>query len=114
MAQYSMMVSCSAREAAALVERHVVGGSFSGSVIDRHVVEIGGGRSVTVLVFEKYFMRVSNRLTLTVTIDDAAGATRVHSVGGGGGESALFRFDWGAAASFENAPADALRRYVIG
>ena len=60
-----------------------------------------------VLVFEKHYYRAGNRLTLTVTLDDFTGRTRVHCASGGGGEG-LFRFDWGAGDSFEGVVHDAL------
>jgi hypothetical protein len=45
-------------------------------------------------------------------MDDFEGKTRVHSVGGGGGQG-LFRFDWGASESFSTAVAKALAEYII-
>ena len=53
-----------------------------------------------------------NRLTLTVVLDDFTGRTRVHCISGGGGEG-LFRFDWGAAESFEGVVHDALSHYRL-
>ena len=67
-----------------------------------------------VLVYEKHYWRAGNRLTLTVVLDDFAGTdvTQVHCAGGGGGEG-LFRFDWGAAGSFEDAVHRALEAYRL-
>ena len=69
-------------------------------------------REAIVLVFEKHYYRAGNRLTLTVTLDDFTGRTRVHCASGGGGEG-LFRFDWGAAESFEGVVHDALSGYRL-
>ena len=41
-------------------------------------------------------MRSSNRASLTVTIDNFDGKTKVHAVASGGSEGVFFRFDWGA------------------
>ena len=60
-------------------------------------------------IFEKHYWRAGNRLTLTVTVDNLQGHTRVHLVSGGGGEG-LFRFDWGASESFVSSAIDALSR----
>ena len=65
-----------------------------------------------VMVYEKHYWRAGNRLTLTVTIDNMSGRTRVHTVGGGGGEG-LFRFDWGASQSFEGVVQDVLTPYML-
>ena len=54
-----------------------------------------GAAPGVVAVYEKHYYRAGNRLTLTVVLDDFTGRTRVHCIGGGGGEG-LFRFDWGA------------------
>lgn len=55
----------------------------------------------TVLVFEKYYMRVGNRLSVTVSMVQAAGAELELSViGAAGGTGALFRFNWGSEDSF--------------
>lgn len=70
------------------------------------------GRSCLALVFEKHYYRAGNRLTLTALLDDLSGVTRVHLVGGGGGEG-LFRFDWGAAEDFAAVAAEALRPYRL-
>ncbi|MBQ2767630.1 MAG: hypothetical protein IJF49_06090 [Clostridia bacterium] len=95
-------VSVSPETASQMIQEAVVGGSWTGELID--IYSIGNDASntqCTVLVFEKHYYRVGNRLTLTVTIDNLQGCTRVHTVGGGGGEG-LFRFDWGASESFED------------
>ena len=62
--------------------------------------------------YEKHYYRAGNRLTLTVVLDDFTGRTRVHCISGGGGEG-LFRFDWGAAESFEGVVHDALSHYRL-
>ena len=77
-------VNLSVQDAAARIKDEVLGGSVTGELLDFHQVSFNSPQCV-VMVFEKYYMRVSNRLTLTVTVDDASGYTRVHAVGGGGG-----------------------------
>jgi len=85
--------------AADMLIKEVVNGSITGELIDDYSIHSAGG-ACRVLVFEKHFYRAGNRLTLTVTLDNLSGSTRVHFVGGGGGEG-FFRFDWGASGSFE-------------
>ena len=86
--------------------------SLTGTLIDRYDLPHPRGGACMVLVYEKHYYRAGNRLTLTVTLDDFAGPgrTRVHCVGGGGGEG-FFRFDWGAADRFEDVIRDALAGY---
>ena len=78
----------------------VCAGSLTGELLDEYVVP-GCGADCVVLVFEKHYYRAGNRLTLTAVLTGAEDGTEVHLIGGGGGEG-LFRFDWGAADSFED------------
>ena len=75
--------------------------SVTGTLIGTHTVASADGGTCTVDVYEKHYYRAGNRLTLTVILDDFTGRTRVRCISGGGGEG-LFRFDWGAAGSFED------------
>lgn len=86
--------------------------SITGTLIGTHTVASADGGSCTVDVYEKHYYRAGNRLTLTVILDDFTGQTRVRCIGGGGGER-LFRFDWGAAESFEDVVHQALAPYRV-
>ncbi|HIR85092.1 MAG TPA: hypothetical protein IAA56_07090 [Candidatus Galloscillospira excrementavium] len=97
---------CAERVSAAVFD------SVTGEQIDYYEVAHPAGGRCLVLVFEKHYYRASNRLTLTVTLDDFTGRTRVHAISGGGGEG-LFRFDWGAAETFEGVVQDALSGYRL-
>lgn len=90
----------------------IVRGSITGEQIDSYTLNAGGAGQCVVLIYEKHYWRASNRLTLTVTLDSFAGRTRMHYVGGGGGEG-LFRFDWGAANSFEASLLEGLQDVII-
>ncbi|MDP2814200.1 MAG: DUF6054 family protein [Erysipelotrichaceae bacterium] len=103
-------VRCSMHEAEKLLDHHIIDGSITGTCIGRHMTGTVGHMTV-VIVYEKHYVRVGNRLTLTVVLDDTTGQTRVFAVGGGGGEG-IFRFDWGASENFKNAAFTALRDYV--
>lgn len=63
-------------------------------------------------MFEKHYYRVSNRLTLTVTLDNFEDNVRVHYVSGGGGK-ALFKFDWVASDSFGDIVPNTLKSYRV-
>lgn len=56
---------------------------------------------LSVLVFEKYFMRVGNRLSVTISIiEPPEGELEVVVIGAAGGTGAFFRFSWGSEDSF--------------
>lgn len=108
----NLYVSISPQETEKLITETIVNGSITGELIDSYTRDAQNGTSVTTLVFDKHYYRVGNRLTLTITIDDFEGKTHIHAVGGGGGE-ALFRWDAGAAESFEDCIYDAIYKYII-
>lgn len=110
MAGLDQDVSLSPEQTSKVIYSAVVDGSFTGTLIDRYAVQGRDNAVCIVEVYEKHYYRAGNRLTLTVTIENMSGHTHVHSIGGGGGEG-LFRFDWGAAESFEGVISDALSPY---
>jgi len=108
----TFFVSISVQQAAQMIDNAVEQGSITGEIIDAYGQGTPNGGNFALRVYEKHYWRAGNRLTLTVVIDDFGGKTRVHCVGGGGGEG-LFRFDWGAAESFAGVAANALAPYRI-
>lgn len=105
------IVNASVQSAADTVEEYVSHSAMSAELIDRHDMS-GNGCCAVTLVFEKYFMRNSSRASLTVSIDNLGGATRVHVVGSGGGQGTFLGFDWGAGNDFESTVQDALRDFI--
>ena len=113
MSTIDFTVSLAIDQAARLLDDEIVGGSVTGERIDSHSIRDGGSLRCLVLVYEKHYYRAGNRLTLPVTLDNlSAGGTRVHAVGGGGGEGRV-RLDWGASDAFVEAVEGALGSYRI-
>ncbi len=108
----NLYVSISPQETEKLITSTIVEGSITGELIDKYTKDAENGASVIVLVFDKHYYRVGNRLTLTIVIDNIDGKTHIHAIGGGGGEG-LFRWDAGAAESFEDCIYDAIYKYII-
>ncbi|WP_240985704.1 DUF6054 family protein [Acididesulfobacillus acetoxydans] len=54
---------------------------------------MGKGIWIGTLVFEKYFMRVKNRVVLVVIIDNIYGQTDVRAISTGSSEGMIFNFD---------------------
>lgn len=112
MASNQIRVNLAPKDATQVIYNYVIGGSVTGELIDNYTAYECNGVSCIVLVFEKHYWRVGNRLTLTVVIDNLNGVTNVRSIGGGGGEG-FFSFDWGASSSFSNCAVNALQGYII-
>ena len=105
-------VSISPQEAMKRIDNEIINGSITGEKVDEYVNDMGNGTMVAVSVYEKHYYRASNRLTLTVVVDNLRNGTHVHIVGGGGGQG-FFNFDWGAADDFEVCAYAALIDYVV-
>ncbi|WP_291579661.1 DUF6054 family protein [Clostridium sp. UBA6640] len=70
-------------------------------------------KATGVLIFEKYFFRVSNRVALVVLIDNLKGDTVVKSISTGSSQGLFLNFDWGASEDFAYSVKDIMEEYII-
>lgn len=54
-------------------------------------------------VYDKFFYRANNRVSLSVQIIGYQDEITVIGIGSGGGQGAIFRMDWGAEEDFSRA-----------
>lgn len=106
-----LKVSLTPREAADIAER-ALEQSVSMVRLDEYCVRAADGE-VVMRLFEKYYIRAGNRVTLTLLAHNVGGVTHVHLAAGGGGSGAIFRFDWGAGEDFAELAENALRQYML-
>lgn len=66
-----------------------------------------------VLIFEKYYFRVSNRAALIVLIDNLKEVTVVKAISTGSSNRMFLGFDWGASEDFAYSVKDIMEKYVI-
>lgn len=99
-------------DALRVIEQSIVTGSISGKVLDVYKRAVGD-QEMVVCVIEKFYYRTSNRASLTVTLDNLEGITKVHAAASGGGAGAFMRFDWGAGSNFVDGVGRALKDYII-
>ncbi len=59
-----------------------------------------GDAAVSITVFEKYYMRSSNRASLTVAVLSDKDEIIVEAIASGAGQGAIFHFSWGAEEDF--------------
>ena len=109
MEKMDFYVYLSPREAAEKVKEAVTAGLCAGEILDEYVRILPDGKEIIMVLFEKYYMRSGNRATLADNLEEH---TRVHLSAGGGGQGIIFRFDWGAGASFSTSARDALAEYI--
>ncbi|MPM94763.1 hypothetical protein SDC9_141911 [bioreactor metagenome] len=107
MGSLSMSGRGDAAEVADLLAREIPESGLSCQEVGR-VTRTVGGTAVYVMVFEKYYMRASNRVSLTVVVTGENGRVSVDAIGAGGGQGPLFSFSWGAEEDFEDTVAAVL------
>ncbi|AZS44689.1 DUF6054 family protein [Microbacterium oleivorans] len=108
----TMEISLTPFDAARIVLEHVQASGMTVECVGQHATATEAGHQTALLIFEKYYMRTSSRASLTVLLENLAGPTKAVFRGSGGGEGALFRFDWGASADFAASVVDALEPYA--
>lgn len=89
------------------VEQQILNSGMSCERVDQFGDNFGG-TLVWVMVYEKYFMRSSNRASLTLTLIEQNGLITANVMASGGGQGAWHRFSWGTEESFEETAWDAL------
>lgn len=75
--------------------------------------EIGDGRIVSTLIYDKYFIRLSNRVTLLIMIDDINGFTNVSAVATGSSKGSIVKYDLGAKETYINSLKNLLQKYIV-
>lgn len=109
----TLSVSLTPSQAAHLVRQQVEASGTSVECVGDYVNRSPDGREVIMLVFEKYYMRNSSRASLSVVMESLNDQTWVGYLGSGGGQGAVFRFDWGTAEDFASVVTSALQPYVL-
>lgn len=82
-----------------LVAKKLVEG-MEASGMSCQLVDSSRRKDSIMLVFEKYYMRASNRASLSVMLSESEDGIYADIIGSGGGQGALFSFSWGAEGDF--------------
>lgn len=88
--------------------------SMSAELVYSDIREVTGGFTSCILVFEKYYMRNSSRASLTVTIHNFDGNTKVTSIPSGGSQGMFLNYDWGAGDKFAGSVIQIFQPWRIG
>lgn len=108
MGKYNFKVNISPIEA-----RDIIKQRQSADLVHEELIDLGDGRYVTTLIYEKYYFRANNRAALIVIIDNVNGDTDVRSISTGSSEGLFLNFDWGAADNFARSIESILGHYII-
>lgn len=112
MATQTMQGNGKVHEIVQVIANGVQSSGFSCELIES-VTKRVESTTVCIMVFEKYYMRSSNRASLTVVVtgNDETEVVTVDAIGSGGGQGALFKFSWGAEEDFIGTVSDLLKEY---
>lgn len=99
MASIMMQGKMGVVETANCIMEGVLASGISCELVDSVIRNIDG-KPIYIMVFEKYYMRSSNRTSLTVLVTGDHYCTTVDAIGSGGGQGAFFKLSYGAENSF--------------
>lgn len=107
MAKYEKMINGNFDTVVSQIHTYIMNSAMSIELIDEAEYEMQGIR-VAVKVYDKYYMRSSNRASLTVTMIGNGSDIQVCAIGAAGSTGVLFNFSWGAEEDFISVVAQAL------
>ena len=109
MSKQSLQGNGTVMATADLLERELPAHAISCTLVDSMYRRIGGVEVCT-LVFEKYYMRAKNRVSLTAVICGSDNTVFVDLIGAGGGQGPLLSLSWGSEGSFVDEAIRCLQR----
>lgn len=108
MGRYNLRVGMDPIKAFDIIKREQ-----NADLVHEEIFDLGEGKFIGILIFEKYYFRASNRAALNVIIDNTKGYTDIRSISTGSSESLFFKFDWGASDNFARSVEKILKNYII-
>lgn len=109
MSKYSLQVSIIPQRALELIKDNQ-----DADLVHEELHDVGEGKFIGTLIFEKYFFRVKNRVALVVIADNLKSTTEVRVISTAGSEGLFFNFDWGASDDFADSIQKILSDYIVG
>ncbi|HZK57683.1 MAG TPA: DUF6054 family protein [Clostridia bacterium] len=107
MSKYDFRIGISPEEALRLIKE-----SQNADLVHEEFFDLGDGKCIGILVYEKYYFRASNRAALVVIVDNLEGYTGVRSISTGSSQGLFFNFDWGAADNFAESVKNILKDFI--
>lgn len=97
----------------ALSTLEIIKNTQTAELVHEEIIDVGNEKMVATLIFEKYYIRASNRAALIITLDNIEGLTDLRVVSTGSSQGIFVNFDWGAADSFVSSVRKALKDYIV-
>lgn len=76
--------------------------------------EVGNGRMIGTLIYERFYFRSRNQAALVIIVDNLRGtASNVRLIPAGASQGLILKMDWGAGQSFASTVEEILEDYVV-
>ncbi len=82
-------------------------------LLHQELHDLGDGRMIGTLVYERYFFRTGNQAALVVIVDNLCGVSKVRLIPAGSSNSLIFKIDRGAGKSFASSVEKILSAYIL-
>lgn len=108
---YSFDVNLTLDETIKMLDSEIIKGTIT-EKIDFHEIHSESKTKAVVMVYGKRYFRASNRLTLTVCVEELTDKTHIHVIGIGGMERSC-SVEGEAIAKFTSLPRRILDKYIV-
>jgi hypothetical protein len=95
MAKYEKMIHGNFDDIVDRLQNDIMDSALSMNLVDESNYHIGNTR-IAVRVYDKYYMRNSNRASLSLTVAGYGNDIFISAIGAGGGQGVIFNFSLGA------------------
>lgn len=106
---YQFDVSLRPDEALELIKR---GMTQDAELMYEELNDLGAGRMIGTLVYERYYLRSGNQAALVIMADNLKGPSNIRLIPAGGARGKIFKFDWGAGKDFASIVGQILAKYI--
>jgi len=112
MAKYSVRIRGDFNRFVNYIQNEIVNGSVSASLEDFHEMRMGGTRC-RVMVFERYSVMGSNRLSLNITVVGEADWLEVVAITSGGSQAMFFKINTIGEETFLEKAIEAINSFNV-
>jgi len=108
--KYSLNVIVNPDVAIALIKDGMGPGA---ELLHEELNDLGDGRMIGTLVYERYYFRSGNQAAMVVIADNLQGVCNIRLISAGSSNSMILKIDWGAGKSFASSVAKILSDYTV-